>query len=234
MPSGRVSGKIPEDSARCAKIKRDDQRCKNPHLPGTAYCYPHTPPPNRKRAAEKATDIRIREEMLRFAIEPVEDSPEMTGQRQLSYELRRSVAWIRFCEAQLQKLPDERAFIYGVTSLETASESESGDTGEGKGGSGKRDITKSRTRVVESAAPHGWVVRLEWNRAQLTRLCKIWIDAGFEQARLELEIATVDRFFTAINTIVSGLGHDVDDPKVIEVITASIERVQELPTLPAA
>jgi hypothetical protein len=233
MARGRQPNRIPADAERCDKIRKNGERCLNLRYSGSHLCWMHIPPPNRKRAKERATDIEVRQQMHRFAIEPVEDGPEMTGARQLSMELRRAVAWIRFCEAQLQKLPDERAFVYGLVSLETGTDSEEGETGE-SGSRSERNITKTTNRIVEAARPNAWVELLNWNRVQMTRLVKIWIDAGFEAARLELEIATVDRFFAAINSIVAGLGHDPDDPKVIDVITSAIDRVQELPTLPAA
>jgi hypothetical protein len=166
--------------------------------------------------------------MRRFAIEPVDDGPDMTGQAQLAVELRRTVAWIRFCEAQLQKLDSERDFVYGLVAIETSAASEDGTAPDG---TPVDKVSSNRTERYE-AKVNVWVERLDWNRAHMLKITKQWIDAGYEAARLELEARTVSMFFETMNAVIATLGHDLDDPDVQAAIETTIVAIAERESVP--
>jgi len=221
MVSGRPANETIPDASRCQKTKRNGERCNNRAKLGNRFCYVHIVPANRKRADERAKDARVIGELRRFAIDPLPDGVEMTGQAQLAIELRRTAAWIAFCEAQLQKLEHERDFVYGLVAVESSSKVSEGTGEKGQAIDGHEATTTER----HEAKVNVWVERLDWNRTHMLKITKQWIDAGYEAARLELETRTVEMFFTTMNRAIAALGHDLDDPRVMDVINAAISGV---------
>lgn len=158
--------------------------------------------------------------MQRYEIAPVPESDVTNGASQLQIELRRTMAWVAFCEAQIQKLETEREMIFGLAGTEFTESEESGtEDGEDK-------HTQSETRVTRyEAAYNGWVNLLNWNRGHLLQITKQWIAAGFTQQRLELERAQVGILAQVIDRLVIDLGHDATDPATGAIVRDAINAI---------
>lgn len=207
------------DDGQCTANTRAGARCRAPSLIGVQVCRMHggaLP----KVAAKSAREKQRRElELLSKStgIRPIDkNDPEARGDVALAVEIRRTVAWIRFCEDQIERAggdvpqaPDALADVMSTLKLskrETVSGYERGEA----------VSTKSE---VWSAGIDVWEERLRWNRSHLTGLTKQWINAGFEARRLELASRTLDVLEKAIDGIVRDLGHNPRDIAVRQIVS---------------
>lgn len=169
-----------------------------------------------KANLEKAADARAIERMRKLRIPPIAESDrEARPDNALAMELRRTVAWIRFCEDKITELSDDEALIFGIT--ERRSERGTRD-----------DADVDVSTLVESAAINGWVERLDFNRKHLLAVTKQWIDAGFEERRLRVEERALDRLETAIDSIVADLGLNPRSADVRQTIRLRLAEVSDI------
>lgn len=204
----RCDGKVRQGARR-------GERCLNPHLPGIGQCRYHggTLPQN----AEIARNTRL-DDAVRRARVPLIDAndEEATGDGAIAGEIRRTVAWIRYCERMIDDLESDSDVIWGMSERET------------KVSTGKPVVTRQNGKIESSddsyeitrygASINGWVARLEWNRQQLLRVSKIWIDAGFDAKRIEIEQHYVEMLDRAIVMAMVSMGHSASDPAVRKAI----------------
>lgn len=186
-------------------------------MAGNDACRQHINPAAMRNAEHKAKGIRIGRELDKWGLQPVPESPETNGAAQLSLELRRTIAWINFCERQINALESERDFVWGITASESTSGSEAG-TSDGK------DVDKTTNATVEryESKINVWVERLDWNREHMLKITKQWLDAGFEAQRLNLERSQIEQLGRVLDLVVMGLGHNVGDSHVREVIRSAL------------
>jgi hypothetical protein len=203
---------------RCGSLTALGKRCKNPALIGTEVCRKH---------GGSLPSVKAKSEIVKrsreFGIAPIDaDDPESRGDIALAVEIRRTVAWIRYCEARIEAaggaVPSDAAAeaaladILGglqLISHTTVSGVERGD----------------ETSLETSVYGHGinvWEEKLRWNRAHLATLTKQWIAAGFEARRLELQERTINAFEKAQHGILSDLGLDFRNPEVRAVVKKRI------------
>lgn len=205
------------DERRCvAKSHQSGQRCGNAALIGITLCRIHHRGTTQRKEATAVA--KVRGTMATYAILPVgESDPEARGDQALGVEIRRTVAWIRFCEHQIQLLQSADEMIYGLVSETEEESSESGVRDD-------KDVAiAARKRIRAQAAQlNGWVDRLEWNRKHLANLTKQWISAGFEAKRLELETIAFERIDAMLTEVVRQLGHDPNDPNVRQLVAQSL------------
>lgn len=145
------------------------------------------------------------------------DDPEGRGDMALAAELRRTIAWIRYCEDQIEALggavpqaDDVLADILASPALVSR------ETRRGLERDEATDLVIERLEVGVGV----WEEKLRWNRQHLAGLTKQWIAAGFEARRLELAERTMDALERAIDGVLSDLGLNPRDATV----RASIKR----------
>lgn len=171
---------------------------------------------------------RVREKL---GILPIDrNDPEARGDIALAVEIRRTVAWIRYCERQIERLggdvpeaDDALADVLGGLGLVSR------ETTEGIERDEQTDLT-----VRKYAAGVGvWEEKLRWNRAHLATLTKQWIAAGFEAKRLELAERTLDSLQAAIDGVVRDLGGNPRDPTIRAMILKRLREAAGRPELQA-
>jgi hypothetical protein len=205
---------------RCTRIKSDGERCKQAALVGVNVCRYHGGTlPNVRRKSEIAKVQREFEKSELRAIKA--DDPEARGDMALSMEIRRTVAWIRFCEDRIAELIGESpmspegildadALSWGVTERQSV---------------GASEFPGINTK--EAAGVNVWEEKLRWNRAHLAALTKQWINAGFEARRLELASRTLDVLEKAIDSIVRDLGHNPRDAEIRRIVRDRLAEAAE-------
>jgi hypothetical protein len=215
---------VPEEARCTAKAKaRSGSRCRNPAVVGARVCRMHggaAPQVLEKRSIELA-----RREMALLRIDPIdEDDAEARGDVALTMEIRRTVAWIRFCTDRISELDSAERLIYGQSGDSTKSTT---SRKTGVDGEDPVDVTEeaTETAVANAADINGWVELLNWNRRHLASLSAIWIKAGFEAKRLEMETGAVERFDGALVSVVMALGHDPHDPSVRAAISGVLVKL---------
>lgn len=209
------------NSPRCTRIIGSGRRCKNPALVGYDFCRMH---------GGSLPRVKQKNEILKAArdsaIRPIDaNDPESRGDFALANELRRTIAWIRFCEANLAALgaspepdadtDDALADVLGglgIVSRRAVSGMERGE---------ETDLVETNYAAGVSV----WEEKLRWNRAHLATLTKQWIAAGFEARRLELAERTVNAFEKAQEGILRDLGIDTRNADVRAVIQRRLSEV---------
>lgn len=200
------------DEQRCTRIKADGERCKNPKTRGYDECRPHVGVAPTQLAYAKR--VRVVEQMRKLRIPMIgnDDEEIRDAAALLRAEIRRTVGWIRFCEDKITALDDDDALVWGKVS----EEAEDGV---------REDKAVAISKVTYGAGANTWLAKLEWNREHLAKLTKMWIDAGFEEARLKLETRALDEFTAAIDAIVADLGFDPNSADVRASVHARLVAV---------
>lgn len=220
-----------QNAEQCEAYARSTgRRCQKPALTGVTVCRSHGGTlPSIRAKSQKAREEREREDLeARINLRGISpDDPEARGDVALAAEIRRTVAWIRYCEDQIEALggdvpqaPDALADVLGSVGL-VSRETRSGM---------ERD--ESTDMVIErfEAGVGVWEEKLRWNRNHLASLTKQWIAAGFEARRLELAERTLDELEHAINGVLTDAGLNPRDPE----LRASIKkRIIEVATRPS-
>lgn len=169
---------------------------------------------------------------IRANIRPIAaDDPEARGDVALAVEIRRTVAWIRYCEAQIERRGGELPPDTGVDSIDSAVASDTAlaayfeelrltsreiTTGQERGE--LTDLLHERY----AAGIDTWEEKLRWNRSHLANLTRQWIAAGFEAKRLEMLGRTIDRLQAAIDSMLRDLGHNPHDADVRAIVARRI------------
>jgi hypothetical protein len=60
-------------------------------------------------------------------------------------------------------------------------------------------------------------------RDRCARFCKLAIDAGIEAKKVELATRQIDMLDSVLRAVLTRLGHDLADPRVIDAVTEQIE-----------
>lgn len=144
------------------------------------------------------------------------DDAEANGGYALMMEIRRTVARIRFCDRkiiELSRSQGEGALVWGVTSEVD------------KDGYDKEGPVSVHTVTKESKVS-AWVELQFKERNHLKELSKIWISAGFEQRKLDLQASTVAGLNQVIEDVIRGLGRSPDDANVRSVVQRALRRLQ--------
>jgi hypothetical protein len=230
-------GNLPDELRCTALAKGTGNRCRKPAMSGLEVCRTHggaTPAALAKsRAAREAT------RMARRSIAPLDESdPEGRGDNALAYEIRRTVSWIRYCEAQIERLgqvrlreatPAELA-QYASEARDPLADALSGGVSEIEDTHGEERGERTELhREKWTAGVNVWEEKLRWNRAHLKDLTRQWINAGFEQKRLEILERTVDLFERTLDGILRDLGHNPHDAEVRRILRDRLSKMQESP-----
>lgn len=215
-----------------ATARGTGRRCQKPALVGTTVCRTHggslPSVRDRSRIAREERERGNLERRLNLrGIDP--DDPEARGDVALAAEIRRTVAWIRYCEDQILALggdvpdaPDALADVLGSVGL-VSRETRSGM---------ERDEATDLTIERFEAGVGVWEEKLRWNRSHLAGLTKQWIAAGFEARRLELAERTLDALERAIDGVLGDLGLNPRDPDVRATIKRRLIEAAQRPELP--
>lgn len=141
------------------------------------------------------------------------EDAEANGAFALMMEIRRTVARIRFCDVKINELEDDE-MVWGTTRVQDEE------------GYREKGPISVHTVTKESAVSQ-WVLLQRWERTHLAKLSKMWIDAGFEQKRLDLQARTVEGLNTAIREIITGLGRDPYEVGVKKVVSRALSKLRK-------
>jgi hypothetical protein len=216
----------PSDADRCTRIKKSGERCGNWALAGVTVCKYHGGTLPSVRA--KSEVFKAQRETEKHAPRAIShDDPEGRGDLALGMEIRRTVGWIRYCEAQIALLGAPRA---GESAQEAADEDVSDVLGglqlaeqETQHGTERGEET-ALSREKWTSGVNVWEEKLRWNRHHLAALTKQWINAGFEAKRLEIQGRTLDVLEKAIDGIVRDLGRNPRDAEVRAIVRKRLEQ----------
>lgn len=220
---------------RCTYVKRDGERCKKPSMPGVRVC-------NTPSHGASLPSVRNKSQMARLErqyeasgspIAPIPaDDPEARGDVALATNIRRCVAWIRFCEAQIEALAGHRVESEWSPEADTALADVLGDlrliSREESAGTERGEQT-SLTVEKYGAGIDVWEERLRWYMSTLERLTKQWINAGFEAKRLDMQSRVLDRLERAVDGIVRDLGANPRAPQTRAIIATRILEAASMP-----
>ena len=211
---------------RCKRIKSNGEQCKSVPLVGLDVCRFHGGQlPSLKAKSERAKVAEIAKVQ---GIRPIpKTDPESRGDVALETEIRRTVAWIRMCENELERLggavpglsgpdADRLAEVLGAPQLVS------------------REVTTGTERgedtylVTEKHAPEFniWERRLFENRKHLVVLTKQWIAAGFEVKRMQMAQQQLDLMERAFEGIARDFGANPRDPETRKIILRRIVETQ--------
>lgn len=200
--------------------KSTKRRCSAKAFDGAKYCPRHEAAyqraQERKRNSEDDAIMGVivpvqNEELLAAGMISHEDA-EANGAFALMSEIRRTVARIRYCDIKINELAEKdsgNALIWGKTRVEKTN-----------GYDGKGAISVAVVTKESKLSP--WVELQFRERQHLSRLSKMWIDAGFEQRKLDLQANTIDGLNRVIKSVVEGLGRSVNEQSVRELVTRSL------------
>lgn len=206
-------------ATRCARIKRNGEQCKKAAMTGLTVCLTHGG--NLPANAAKSQRAKVRGALDKF-VKPISaDDKEADPIVAFEVEFRRTVARIRYFDEQIAKLEDANALVWGMTSQER------------KDGFEKGDVVTTTTTVHE-AKMNGYVEAQWQERRHLKDLTKIWIGAKLDERRLNIMESTVLMLNDAITAIVRGLGKDVNDPEVRQVVRAALVALPGVETMTGA
>lgn len=172
------------------------------------------------RINEKQTKVlalvRANGPLARFVTPISEDDPEADFAYSLVMEQRRTIAAIRYYDEVLAALqPDE--LLFGMTKTVGSESVERIDASEFPGTN-----IKTMNSTENEAKIHAAEDARRWERKHLHEQHKLWIAAKLDVKRLELEQRQIEQLDTVISAIVTGLGRDVGDPDVRNVVRMSL------------
>jgi len=192
-----------------AHNKKTGERCRKPAMAGLAVCYLHGGAT--KRAMEKSERARALTAMQRFAVPVALDDPEVVNPLlALETEFRRTLGRIRWYDEQLARLSSENDLIWGKTE--------------------EKHVTATEYAGVDTtyAARSNILLDLQWKERQhLLAMEKLWVQARLDERRLSVMKSQVAALDKALVGILTGLGLDVHDPDVRQVVR---EALLALPT----
>lgn len=179
----------------------------------------------------------------RARIEPISrDDPEADLLEAIAVEHRRTIAWIRFAEAQINALETDRDLVWGVGSTSASSE-HSTESSTGTDAGEDRDVETVRTlqRHAErfDARISQWIEILNWNRRHLLDITTKMLAHGVDVRRLQLDTVLVDGLVGVIDFVLRELGRDPADPATRAIVRKAFDSVDltrsaQLAELPAA
>jgi len=189
---------------RCtAKSKQTGQPCKNNAVPGTHQCRSHgglspTLADRRQRAI-------LRMSLVDLVTPIAESDPEADPVVGFMTEYRRTVAAIRYWEAELANLTGNDALVWGKIKESYT------------------DATEYPGSTVEygtafNQAYLGW--RLE--REHLEKLLKTWIGAKMDERRAQITGQHLDMMQNMLESFARALGFDPHNPDVRRKAVAAI------------
>lgn len=186
-------------------------------------------PKTRDAADRRHAEMLTMQRRAQFRIEPVsEDDPEADIVEGAAMEYRRTLAWIRFCERQINALETDRELIFGLASTSTSTEhTRESQTGTSAGEDTDVDVERTVTRTVErfDGKINEWVKILNWNREHLDRQISRWLQHGLDVRRLALEDTMVEGMADLIGYVVRELGRDPADPAVRAIIRDAFDHL---------
>ena len=183
----------------CGAKTRSGGSCRRPagwgtDHPGYGRCKLHGgATPSGRKAAQR--------EQARQAVElyglPVETDPHQA----LLDEVQRTAGHVEWL-GQIVRGLEERQLTRGVT---------------------KTVEHADGTRVVEArAAVNVWLKLYQDERDRLVRVAKAAIDAGVAERQVRLAEAQAQRIAQTVSAILRDLGHDLNDPRVRDVVRARL------------
>lgn len=195
-------------SQRCARIKRNQEQCKNWALTGQTVCRYHSGKVElaKQRRAEILAEQKVRRYLGRRA-EGVADPG-----RVLLEEVSRTASIVEWLEAKVASLASDDAVGWGVTEVVES-------TVEGSEG----------TTTKMTAAMSVWVDMLQRERAHLVKACQVAIQAGLQERQVRVAEAQGALVATVIRGVLGDLGlTQVQWALVQEVVPRHLRQLKEL------
>jgi len=160
---------------------------------------------HRARAAVIRKERQEIKKMVRFVTGISKDDPEANILTGFENEYRRCIGRIRWYDEQIQLIDDEQALIWGKTKKENKSATEF--TG---------------TDTTYEARRHMWLVLQDEERKVLREMAKIWISAGLDVKRLEIERSKIEAIDRTLLRILERVGVDVYSDDVRRVVSKEL------------
>ncbi len=204
--------------------KRTGNQCGLKAFDGAKYCEKHQAAYERhiERKQNEADNVAlgvivpVQNEALNAAGLIQHDDAEANGAYALMMEIRRTVARIRYCDRKIEELaledPSGNNLIWGTTKVENKDGFEKGER-------------VSLGTVTKESAISQWVLLQRFEREHLLKCSKMWIDAGFEQRKLDLQVQTIDGLNRVIKNVVEGLGRSVAEEQVRRLVQRALSEL---------
>jgi len=187
-----------------AHSKQTGAPCKMNAEPGTKVCRYHgglSPTLANRRAHAVA-----RQAISDLALDLDEDDPERDPIEGFMREYRRTIAAIRYWDAEIAQIKSAHDLTFGMTKMEHVTATEF---------AGVNETYETKLNVAYTSR------FLE--RQHLNDLVKTWLAGRMVEIADRREARILDNFTKWIDAVLVGLGHDPHDPKTRAVVTRVLE-----------
>ncbi len=209
-----TAGRPPADKrpafVRCKRIKRDGTQCRKSAVPGFNCCDTPSHGGNLPQVQKAIARQRVVAGLSKLVTPIDADDWEANPINSFEMEFRRTVARIRYYDEKLMQLETEKDLIFGVTKTEHKNEYAA--------------VLEDKSYRLETqeARINGFLDLQMKERIHLTDLHKLWISAKLDDRRLAIQEKTVFMLNDAITSIVRGLGKDIHDPDVRQLVRTAL------------
>jgi hypothetical protein len=171
---------------------------------GTRVCYLHGG--KSPAVQDKVQRAKVAIGLARLVTPIDEHDIEADPIKSFEVEFRRTIAAIRYYEAKLVEITDEKDLIWGKTreDFKTATEF-----------AGVDETYEAKIHLYEE--------RRFQERRHLLDLQKLWVVAKLGERKLAIEQTTVDALVGAMNAVIVGMNANPNDPSVRAIVRQAIE-----------
>lgn len=196
------------ERTRCVAHRRETgDQCKSPAILGSTVCPKHGGSAPQVRLAAEAVQIRARLEKFTEG-EPL-NSRLMSPVAALEWEFARIIGRIKWYDERISELAREKDLWWGLAKKEKIGAAEYTGT----------------NRTYE--ARENMLLKLQNDeRTRLERLSKIWIDAKFEAARLEVNGQFAGAVNRAVREVLRSLDIDEKDAEIRRKVGLAIREAR--------
>lgn len=199
------------ETTRCkARSNATKERCGNPARLGYTVCRNHGAGGELHKARGESI-VKERQQIKaisRFVVGISKDDPEANILVGFENEYRRCMGRIRWYDEQIELLDDEARLIWGQTKEED-----------------KSAVEFSGVDKTYEARKHMWLTLQDEERKNLREMAKVWLQAGLDVKRLEIERSKVDAIDRALFRILERAGVDVYSDSVRKIVSSELRQL---------
>jgi hypothetical protein len=196
--------------------RRKGDPCCRQAIAGAVVCPSHGAgaPQAKVKAQERVVEARALGEVGKLHADGLAAMEGLTGVEQMILRIDSAGARAFGFEQLLNALPERSQWSY-TTNVDDKGAMQRFVLIEEEGRVGPDDKGNIKLHVYEEG--------LRYWSAEHARLLKIAADIGIEERRLQLRTDQVRLVTSVIRHVVAGLGHDLDDPAVVPVVSAALQ-----------
>lgn len=197
-------------SGQCTAHARSGERCKRFAVAQATVCNLHGG--KSPAVVERQRRAAVHHGLALFT-HPIDAADlEANPLNAFDVEFRRTIAAIRFCDAQIEKLSSSEDLVWGVTKIDSIGATEF-----------------AGQNVSYESKINAWEAKRFTEREHLTDLLKLWITAKLSEKKLAIEASTLDALQHVIDAVLISMNADPHDPKIRTIVTHAIDTATATP-----